>query len=108
MENLKSKSINLVHSKMRVTYTGTIFKMNLLKLFFFNNNIYSWDTKTEFPHIHEEYTFIYIIQEKFHQQSQYHSLSYGKIEKLPEVENKTQQCHSFNTQKTKVTVWASA
>lgn len=36
----------------------------------------------------EEYTWIYIIQEKFHQQSQYHSLSYGKIEKLPEVENK--------------------
>lgn len=57
----------------------------------------------------EEYTRIYIIQEKFHQQSQYHSLSYGKIEKLPEVENKTQQqCHSFNTKKTKVTMWASA
>lgn len=34
--------------------------------------------------------------------SQYHSLSYGKIEKLPEVENKTQQCHSFNTKKTKL------
>lgn len=50
---------------------------------------------------------IYIIQEKFHQQSQYHSLSYGKIEKLPEVENKTQQRHSF-IKKTKSTMWASA
>lgn len=36
--------------------------------------------------------------------SQYHSLSYGKIEKLPEVENKTQQCDSFNTKKTKLQV----
>lgn len=67
------------------------------------------NTKTEFPHMQEEYTWIYIIQEKFHQQSQYHSLSYGKIEKLPEVENKnTTTMSQFQHKKTLSTMWASA
>lgn len=93
---------------MRVTYT--IFKMNLLKLFLFSTIAYMYIHEIQKLNSHTYMKIIHVspsFRKSFISShnitiSQYHSLSYGKIEKLPEVENKTQQCHSFNTKKTKL------